>query len=312
MKLKADLKGTLVIPSSVEKLEEGILQDKNEIKRLVFNNKITVVPSKIFEGCEKLEEIRFPFGSPCCLIEEGAFRACKKLIKISFSASLQGIAPYAFQDCESLEKVYIPVQTQAVGTYAFKNCYSLKSFTLGSVQTKIGSKALNGCKSLQKFKAGEKEWDCLPFFSFPSLVLSSHCGAGCRFYRLQWLRGFSGGEVIGPKVYTCVGNNGSQGEGYTFRDSYTDFLFNSECKPKRQELRAKCNASTLISVNEFRMLSGSCYFGTDFFCIARKIDPEKDKLTIREVAKMLEGIENPESVVEDFVEWAHGLPDFNA
>lgn len=96
--------------------------------------------------CEsKIEHIEIPEG--VTEIEEGAFKDCTELRKITFPTTLQTISYYAFQNCTKLKIVDIPSAIY-INDSAFENCTNLSSILLPANLENIDLFAFAGCTSL--------------------------------------------------------------------------------------------------------------------------------------------------------------------
>ncbi len=113
-----------------------------------------------FAGTQ-LESIDIPSG---CIIGEGAFASCRRLVSANIAAD--AVSAGAFAACDALESVAAP-SVKVVGEYAFTECVSLSDVRLGASLSEIGRNAFAGCTSLGAF-------------TFPQSLVAVGASAFCR------------------------------------------------------------------------------------------------------------------------------------
>lgn len=115
----------LIVPDSVERIDEFALSDRKELTGLRL-------------------------GKGLKTIGMGAFQNCKKIRSIAFGDSLQTIGKDAFSWCLALERLTLPDSLQTVEDRAFDHCLSLRALTFGRGVRQIGSNAFRGCEALRE------------------------------------------------------------------------------------------------------------------------------------------------------------------
>lgn len=119
---------------------------KDQIKKLVINDKITTIGNYAFNYCSKLTDINI--ADSVIRFGEGAFKDCTSLKNIKLPAK----AYYdraVFQNCSSLTDIEIPEGSTAFTTGMFANCTSLKNVNIPDSFTNIGFVMFDNCTSLE-------------------------------------------------------------------------------------------------------------------------------------------------------------------
>lgn len=183
--------GDLVIPQSIDTIEQGAFYNCDNIETININNKY--IGSEVFAGCDRLAQVVISnsvhnigvraFANCDSLtlvtintqhIGQSAFANCDRLSQVFFGDSVQTIGDSAFSNCDNLINIIIHARSigtnvfadcdslltidanaQYISDSAFANCYRLVSLTLGdSVQT-LGNGAFSGCFRLNNVSLGE-------------------------------------------------------------------------------------------------------------------------------------------------------------
>lgn len=180
------------------------------IKSVEFGSNITVIPERMFCGCEKLENVVFP--TTITSIQSLAFSSCKALKEINLNQGLKTIGTSAFggigiseleipssvetvngsfSGCSQLTKVRFGSNETKVEQYSFSNCTSLVDIELPSTMTVIPQSLFEGCSSLKNVE-------------IPSGVTNLDYSAFCSCSSLETLKLPEGLENIGSDVfYNC-------------------------------------------------------------------------------------------------------------
>ena len=85
---------TISLPASIKTLEGCQIKPLLNLKRIVINGEIKIVPHGFFSGLKELKSVEF--SNPVNTIEESAFSKCKSLEQVNFSEGLERIEKYAF------------------------------------------------------------------------------------------------------------------------------------------------------------------------------------------------------------------------
>lgn len=135
---------TYTIPSYVETLANSAFYASSNLKKVVFNDKITVIPEACFMNCEGLEEVTIP--NTITRMENACYRDCDNLKKVVIGERVSTIGATAFHYCEKLETVEFKSGVYSIGNSAFNNCKSLTNMCIPSSVTYIGTYAFSGVK----------------------------------------------------------------------------------------------------------------------------------------------------------------------
>ena len=101
---------------------------KDQVKKVIINEGITVISDCAFEYNNNLETVTLP--STLTTINRRAFAECLSLKNIVFPNNLSKIGISAFYKCTSLEIVDLPESVIYINDAAFAECTSLKSVTI--------------------------------------------------------------------------------------------------------------------------------------------------------------------------------------
>jgi len=88
-------------------------------------------------------------------VANGAFRAARKLTKVTLPSSVTRVGSNAFNECDSLEEVVLGDNVDTIDFNAFSSCYSLKRIVIPDSVTVIGKNAFSNCRSLESITLGE-------------------------------------------------------------------------------------------------------------------------------------------------------------
>ena len=145
-----DDQGTLTISGSGEMddyASQGSPFFQNDtINKVVIEDGVTSIGSKVFEQCGYLSSITIP--ESVTSIGSGAFHVCARLSSITIPESVTSIGNEAFIGCVSLNSITIPEGVTSIGDHVFENCFGLSSITIPEGVTSIGDGAFNSCGSL--------------------------------------------------------------------------------------------------------------------------------------------------------------------
>ena len=135
---------TYTIPSYVETLADSAFYASSNLKKVVFNDKITVIPEACFMNCEGLEEVTIPntitkMGNAC-------YRDCDNLKNVVIGERVATVGATSFYYCEKLETVEFKSGVNSIGNAAFEYCNSLTNMCIPSSVTYIGSYAFSKVK----------------------------------------------------------------------------------------------------------------------------------------------------------------------
>ncbi len=120
--------------------------DRRMVKKLILDERITVIGDSAFEDFSRLTEIVFPKGLK--QISGDAFRGCCSLEEIVIPESTKVIDGGAFASCGKLQRIYLPDGLKYIGNGSFGSCGSLERVHLPDSLKYIGSCAFLNCEKL--------------------------------------------------------------------------------------------------------------------------------------------------------------------
>ena len=173
---------SIELPGTIKSIGSHSLS-KTSIKSIVIPASVEKLEESCFEDCKSLTEVHIPAGSLLSEIEIDVFNLCTsfsvienkcdnftienfalfnkdktKLIVLppnssvkyfSFPETLKVISIGALQGWKNLQVIFIPYSVEEIRANAFCNCVNLHSINIPYTVTTIGTNAFKGCKNLQ-------------------------------------------------------------------------------------------------------------------------------------------------------------------
>ena len=138
----------IIIASSVETIPEECFTDFSYLDTVIFQNAslLKVIENGAFKNCKKLTSINLPSKVTC--IEKFAFDGCTSLKAVTIPMSVYHIGAFAFSDCKSLTDISLPISVSYIGHYAFMNCVGLKKILIPLALKKIRKGTFEKCSKL--------------------------------------------------------------------------------------------------------------------------------------------------------------------
>ena len=138
---------TLVIPSSVTKLDNNVFMSCDNLKSVTFLGNLDNLREGTFMLCENLEQVILPSN----LKEIGAmtFWGCKSLGQIDIPNTVTTIGDRAFIECKSLKQINIPNSVTTIENGAFAQS-GLTSVEIPTSVTTLGNQAFAFCNDLTR------------------------------------------------------------------------------------------------------------------------------------------------------------------
>lgn len=151
---------TVVIPDSVERIDEKAFFEASKVKTVRFGNGLKSIGNSAFEGCPLLKTVDLPANLES--IGDRAFCNCEILASVIMPEGLKTIGINAFSNCNALIGAVIPESVESIGAAAFAYCPELKEVYIWysavdyrqfynspkvNVYTMAGSPAFEFCKA---------------------------------------------------------------------------------------------------------------------------------------------------------------------
>ena len=127
------------------------------LKRVIFGDKVTRIPSSLLYECGYLTFVTIP--DAVTEIGPSAFKYCDSLTSVTIPESVTSIGGGAFYGCSGLTSVTIGDAVTKIGSYAFYGCSGLTSVTIPDAVTEIGKNAFKDCRDLKSVTIGESLTD---------------------------------------------------------------------------------------------------------------------------------------------------------
>lgn len=123
-----------------------VFMECSNLKKVVFQSEITMIPERCFCLCEKLTDIDL---SKVTTVGYGAFYKCISLKKVELPR-VCSIYDSAFKGCSGLTAISLPTSLTTIQREIFKDCRSLASVSLPKSLTSLTSSMFEGCTALAK------------------------------------------------------------------------------------------------------------------------------------------------------------------
>ena len=122
----------LTIGDKVTEVPSWMFDGNNELKNVTIGSGVKYIGESAFRNCgtsDDVTELKVEMGANVDSLAANAFYNCKKLQTISLPSSLKVIEEAAFQST-GLTELYIPASVKRLGYYAFHACDALASVNI--------------------------------------------------------------------------------------------------------------------------------------------------------------------------------------
>ena len=189
----------VTLPSTLSITQEGPsnalrFRGCTNLKSVVFNGKISIIPTSMFSGCGNLETLGLDWRE-IVSIGWGAFKDCGyDFGALDYLPNVKTIERYAFSGVQSITSIKLTSLTH-IGPEAFSGCGNLESVTIDGENLKLESSNLNGpfsyCGKLRTVKFGDGVVD-LSFRPFLGSANLETVELGRGITKINDINGFKG------------------------------------------------------------------------------------------------------------------------
>ena len=189
----------VTLPSTVSITQEhtwNALRFKGctNLKSVVFNGKISIIPTSMFSGCGNLETLGLDWRE-IVSIGWGAFKDCGyDFGALDYLPNVKTIERYAFSGVQSITSIKLTSLTH-IGPEAFSGCGNLESVTIDGENLELESSNLDGpfsyCGKLRTVKFGDGVVD-LSFRPFRGSANLETVELGRGITKINDINGFKG------------------------------------------------------------------------------------------------------------------------
>lgn len=172
------LKG-VYLPASVKKIETSAFENCTAMTQISIPKAVTAIGDCAFKGDAKLYLVFMKDADNGELKSIGAeaFSGCTLLSQFcshsafTFPAKLETVGEAAFRDCKAIDKLDFSANKNltALGKYAFEGCTGLTDLTPGKILTEIPEGAFRGCNALV----------CINFVNGKNMTIGREAFKGC-------------------------------------------------------------------------------------------------------------------------------------
>ena len=189
----------VTLPSTLSITQEGPsnalrFRGCTNLKSVVFNGKISIIPTSMFSGCGNLETLGLDWRE-IVSIGWGAFKDCGyDFGALDYLPNVKTIERYAFSGVQSITSIKLTSLTH-IGPEAFSGCGNLESVTIDGENLELESSNLNGpfsyCGKLRTVKFGDGVVD-LSFRPFRGSANLETVELGRGITKINDINGFKG------------------------------------------------------------------------------------------------------------------------
>lgn len=144
--------GTILFDGDVTRIAVNAFKEcKTTLQTVILPSSVTKIDDKAFYNCQSLTDINFPEGITSIGTE--AFWQCLKLNNVKLPNTLISIGNGSFYNCDGFTSVEIPDSVTTIEDEAFKDCNNIKAIIIGKGITSIRRHAFYGSGSIFYCKA---------------------------------------------------------------------------------------------------------------------------------------------------------------
>ena len=276
----------IVIPDSVTEIGDSAFGGCSSLKEIVIPDSVTEIGDSAFWGCKSLEEIVIP--DSVTQIVYSAFWGCSSLKEIVIPSSVTKIGDFAFWGCSSLKEIVIPDSVTEIGDSAFQECSSLKEIVISDNVTTIRNNILGNCQTLSTLYWKNKKYSVRCIDGYCMHILKEKQWGEYNILKCSYFS--SDREDI---VYIAQKGEVSA-HGNTIREAVSDLQFKLMKDVDISEHITRIAQQGYMNANDYRLLTGACRQGTDYFLREHNLTWE-DVMTVEEVLKLTKGFYGFES-----------------
>ncbi len=138
--------GSIVIPSTVSRIESGAFKDCKGITNVDLPSSVIEISYNSFRGCTNLTSVNLP--NSITEIQASAFEGCANLTSINLPNSITEIGESAFEGCTNLTDIKLPDNLKTIWNNAFSKS-GITSITIPLNLTLISDGSFSECKNLR-------------------------------------------------------------------------------------------------------------------------------------------------------------------
>lgn len=144
--------GTILFDGDITRIAVNAFKEcKTTLQTVILPSSVTKIDDKAFYNCQSLTDINFPEGITSIGTE--AFWQCLKLNNVKLPNTLISIGNGSFYNCDGFTSVEIPDSVTTIEDEAFKDCNNIKAIIIGKGITSIRRHAFYGSGSIFYCKA---------------------------------------------------------------------------------------------------------------------------------------------------------------
>lgn len=120
----------ITLPTTLKYIGKQAFFNNNSVKELDIPKSVSEIAEFAFYNCTALQKVTFEGGGDLTTIPSRIFAGCNSLEEITIGEGVTTINDYAFSTCESLKTLTLPKTIEILGDHIFSGCKSLATVRL--------------------------------------------------------------------------------------------------------------------------------------------------------------------------------------
>lgn len=211
----------VIFNEKVSVIKERVFHNCSALKDITLPSTLTELGGEAFEGCSSLTHIEIPKGVQ--VLDTGLFKDCTALTSVKLNEGLKYIYSLAFENCTSLGIIEFPKTLQEIYSIAFSDCISLTRIVFEESQSNIYPSAFS-CENIQEivFKGGTPQIDENAFSAKTAIV---YCDTSNKNSTPMTFAKSAGFEVVSLGELPAYSNQGVFEEKETEEGFYSSYIW---------------------------------------------------------------------------------------
>lgn len=127
---RSNIKGKLVLPSSLVRIESYAFQNSGISGSLIIPDSVTFIGGFAFKDCSNITFLKL--GSGLSSLGVNIFSGCSSLNNIEFCENIY-LSTTSFNNCVSLTQLNLPSTLKDISANCFKGCFNIESIVMNGL-----------------------------------------------------------------------------------------------------------------------------------------------------------------------------------
>ncbi len=247
--------GNFRIPEGVTKIDDHAFSWCKTLKKVYIPVSVEEIGEYAFYECSALREVYIP--DSVTTIGDTAFGKCTSLQRVQISDSVTEIDRYAFCGCESLQEIKLPSSVTKIGDSVFFECNSLQEIEIPESVIRIDDYAFGRCESLNKIIWKGKTYHVKCIDGYCMNIRNRKTLHDMTILKCSYFPACNIVYVAEKDGYAAHGNS--------IRKAIEDLQFKIQSDLDLSEHTQRITKQGFMDANDYRLLTGACYEGTNRF-----------------------------------------------